>query len=279
MKATKTTTTPAQPDGFRNAPLFKSTYLLRLLIICTAIALFTACKKDKDPEPDPPVDKELLVNFSTASIDLGLVDSGFVVLKRQGAASQVFKRFEKKTGTLSFAIDDLSAGNWTAEMYIFARFNASAGRRYRQDKTFTIQSGGARESITLTGPTGAITDAWKPYAFFRHEQMGVSIAVALDNTDPHFDVEVRDTRWDLFYIERSANKWVQGPGGPNAFVAEYVWSCDNACYTSDKFINNNTGFLSFTQAVGNKEWDNGLIIVVLNDYDGADVQFTHKYNK
>lgn len=277
MKATKATITPVLPDGFRSIPFFNRPQPLCLLIICTAIALFTACKKDKGH--NPPTEKELLVNFSNTSIDMNLVDSGFVVLKREGAANQVFKRFEKKTGTMKFSIDDLGAGNWTAEMYIFARFNASAGRRYRQDKTFTIQSGEAKEAITLTAPTGAITDSWKPYAFFRHEQMGVSIAVALDNTDPHFDVEVRDTPWDLFYIERSANKWVQGPGGPNAFVAEYTWSCDNACYTSDKFINNNTGFLPFTQAVGNKEWDNGLIIVILNDYDGADVQFTHKYNK
>ncbi|AXY77791.1 hypothetical protein D3H65_29070 [Paraflavitalea soli] len=273
MKATRTTGNPAQ--------LFKPAPLLHLLIIFTALALFTACKKDKghDPDPDPSGDKELLVNFSTTSVAYNLVDSGFVVLKKQGAANQFFKRFEKKTDAISFSIGDLSAGNWTAEMYIFARFNGSAGRRYRQDKTFTIQSGGAKENITLAAPTGAITDAWKPYAFFRHEQLGVSIAVALDNTDPHFDIEVKDTRWDLFYIERYANKWLQGPGGPNAKVAEYIWSCDNACYTSDKFINNNTGFLPFIQEVGNNPWDNGLIIVVVADNDGADVQFSHRYNK
>ncbi len=267
MHATKTTNTPGS----------KKTQFLRLVIICTAIALFTACKKDKDHDPEPPGEKELLVNFSTTSIAYNLVDSGFVVLKKQGGANQIFKRFEKKTGAISFSIDDLSAGNWTAEMYIFARFNESAGRRYRQDKTFTIQSGGAKENITLTAPTGAITDSWKPYAFFRHEQMGVSIAVALDNTDPHFDVEVRDTNWDLYYIERYASKRLEG--GANAKVAEYIWSCDNGCYTSDKFINNSTGFLPFIQEVGNKEWNNGLIIVVLNDYNGADVQFTHAYNK
>lgn len=278
MKATKTTTIPAQPHRFRIAQVFKSAYPLRFLTICTAIILFTACRKDKHNSP-PPGEKELLINFSSTSIDLNLVDSAFVVLKKQDGANQIFKRFEKRPGAMSFAVDDLSAGNWTAEMYIFARFNASAGRRYRQEKAFTIPSGGAKEAITLTAPTGAITDSWKPYAFFRHEQLGVSIAIALDNTDPHFDVEVRDTRWDLFYIERYANKWVQGPGGPNAFVAEYTWSCDNGCYTSDKFINNNTGFLPFTQAVGNKEWDNGLIIVVIGDNDGADVQFTHTYNK
>lgn len=267
MHATKTTNTPGS----------KKTQFLRLVIICTAIALFTACKKDKDHDPEPPGDKELLVNFSTTSIAYNLVDSGFVILKKQGGANQIFKRFEKKTGAISFSIDDLSAGNWTAEMYIFARFNESAGRRYRQDKTFTIQSGGAKENITLAAPTGAITDSWKPYAFFRHEQLGVSIAVALDNTDPHFDVEVRDTRWDLFYIERYASKRIQGGG--NGHVAEYIWSCDNGCYTSDKFINNNTGFLPFTQAVSNKEWDNGLMIVVIADNEGADVQFTHAYNK
>lgn len=276
MKATRTWIAPGSANSIRNMPYRNSSSLVRLFFIVTITTLFIACRKDKG-KPVPPGEKELVVSFSGASIAYNLVDSGFVVLKKEGSATQIFKRFEKKTDKLNFSIEDLSAGNWTAEMYLFARFNASAGRRYRQEKTFTIPAGGAKEGIALTAPTGAITDSWKPYAFFRDEGMGVSVAVALDNTDPHFDVQVKDTRWDLYYIERYANNRLQG--GANAKVAEYIWSCDNGCYTSEKFIDNNTGFLPFTQEVGNKEWNNGLIIVVLNDFQGADVQFSHTYNK
>jgi hypothetical protein len=278
MKARKTTTKGLHTYLIRSAAFVNNRTIFKLVLIASVFTLLMACKKNKDqPEPEPPGDKNLLVNFSTTTIDYSLVDSAFVILKKAGSAQQIFKRFEKHTATLLFSIDDLSAGNWTAEMYIFARFNTSAGRRYRQDKTFTIPGGGARDHITLAAPTGSITDAWKPYAFFRHEAEGVSIAVALDNTDPHFDIQVSNTKWDLYYIERYANNRQQG--GANAKVAEYIWSCDTGCYTSDKFINNNTGFLPFTQDVGNKDWNNGLIIVVIADNEGPDVQFSHVYNK
>jgi hypothetical protein len=276
MKARTVTPIAAGAYSIRNVQVSGSKLLLRLFIVCSLIVSFVACRKDKN-EPTPPEDKLLQVNFSASSIAHNLVDSGFVVLKKEGSAHQIYKRFEKNTGVMSFSIDGLSTGNWTAEMYIFARFNASAGRRYRQDKTFTVPTGGAKQNITLAAPTGAITDSWKPYAFFRQEAQGVSIAVALDNTDPHFDIQVQDTKWDLYYIERYASNRSQS--GANAKVAEYIWSCDNGCYTSDKFINNNTAFLPFTQEVGNKEWNNGLIIVVVADNEGADVQFTHTYNK
>lgn len=198
MKATRTTTVPARTNLIGSRPLFSS-MLLQLLIICSVITLTISCKKDKD-DPAPPAEKELQVHFSASSIAYNLVDSGFVVLKKEGATTQIFKRFEKNADTLSFSIDDLSAGNWTAEMYIFARFNASAGRRYRQDKTFTVQAGGVKESIILAAPTGVITDSWKSYAFFRHEGQGVSVAIPLDNADPHFDIEVRETKWNFYYI-------------------------------------------------------------------------------
>lgn len=275
MKAT--TTGSASTNAIRSTPVLTSKIATRLLMICTITFLFIACKKDKDDPAPPPTEKIFQINFGTSSVAFNLVDSGFVVLKKAGSANQIFKRFEKKTNALSFSIEDLTAGNWTAELYIFARFNASAGRRYDHAQAFTIPTGGAKQNITLAAPTGAVSDIWKPYAFFRHETQEVAVAVALDATDPHFDIQVKDTKWDLYYVERYASNRLEG--GANAKVAEQIWACDNNCYTSDKFINNNTAFLPFTQEVGNKPWNNGLIIVVVADNEGADVQFSHVYNK
>ncbi|WP_315821044.1 hypothetical protein [Paraflavitalea speifideaquila] len=67
---------------------------------------------------------------------------------------------------------------------------------------------------TLAAPTGAFTDAWKPYAFFRHEAKRLSIALALNNNDPHFDIQVSYTKCGLFYVERYANNRLAG--GANA---------------------------------------------------------------
>jgi hypothetical protein len=271
------TTSSASNNAIRSTSVSTNKIATRLLMICTITVLFIACKKDKDDPAPPPAEKTFQVNFSAASVAFNLVDSGFVVLKKAGSGNQIFKRFEKKANSLSFSVEDLSAGNWTAELYIFARFNQSGGRRYHHGQGFSIPTGGAKQNITLAAPTGAVTDIWKPYAFFRHEEQGVSIAVALDATDPHFDIEVKDTKWDRYYVERYASNRLEG--GANAKVAEQIWLCDNNCYTSDKFINNNTAFIPFTQEVGNKPWNNGLIIVVIADNEGAAVQFSHAYNK
>lgn len=277
MKNAKTVGAPAAINGQDSIfSYFRS--IKMVLVVAAALALFIACKKDKDkPAEDQPADKEFIVAFESGSIDQGLVDSAFVILKKAGSAQQIFKRFDKHTKNLSFYLEDLSAGNWTAEMYIFARFNQSGGRRYLQEKAFTIPQGGIKNSITINAPTGTITDAWKPYAFFKDETYGVSVAIPLDATNPHFDVTVRDGKWNYFYIERYADKRLQGGG--NTKVAEQIWDCSTGCYTSDRFINNNTAFLPFVQEVGNKEWDNGLIIVVIKADGGLAVQFSHRYDK
>jgi len=253
-----------------------STILLaQLLAGITALLLATSCKKDKHDSP-PSGEKLLQVNFTTGSIDYNLVDSGYVVLKKEGSKSQYFKRWEKKTNAISIDIEDLPAGNWTAEMYLFSRFDNKAGRRYRQDKTFTIAASG--KSVQVNAPTGSITDAWSPNAFFYDAANGLSVAVALDNKDPHFDITVSDSKWKRFYLERYAYKRLQGGGG-NALMAEGMYDCDGGCYTSDRLIHNNTAFVPFTQQLGNKEWDNGIIIIVIVDNQGRAVQFSYGYNK
>lgn len=234
--------------------------VLSAIVVIGAISLsLAACKKDKQDPPPPAGDIDLEVTFGNTAVDFSLIDSGYVILKKSGSANQVFKRLNKKTKLLSFSLEDLSAGDWTAELYLFARFNATGGRRYQQEKAFTVPAGGLKEKINIPAPTGAIADSWKPYAFFRHETLGVSVAVALDNRDPHFDMQVRENKWEFFYIERYASNRLEG--GANAKVAEAIWQCRDNCYTSDKFINDNTSFKSFVQEVGNKSWNNGLIIM------------------
>ncbi|WP_276485006.1 hypothetical protein [Paraflavitalea pollutisoli] len=254
------------------------TALGKNIVVISAITVsLVACRKDRQDPPPPTGEINLEVAFGTGAVDYSLIDSGFVVLKKAGATNQFFKRFSKKDKLLWFSLEDLTAGNWTAEMYLFSRFDATGGRRYQQEKAFTLPAGGLKESISLTAPTGAITDSWKPYAFFRQEEQGVSVAVALDNTNPHFDVQVRDNTWNFFYIERYASNRLEG--GANAKVAEMIWECRDGCYTADKYINNKTAFLPFVQEVGSKFWNNGLIIVVIGVNGGPAVQFSHKYNK
>lgn len=252
--------------------------LLRLLIIGSAISSIISCSKEKNSDPPPPpADPVLQVNFSITTIDINLVDSGYVVLKKNGSSNQIFKRFEKKTGAFSFSIDDLSAGNWTAELYIFSRYNQSAGRYYRQDKAFTIA--GAAQSLQVTGPSGKLVDTWKPYAHFRDAARGISAGVAMNSNDPYFFIEVAESKWDYFFVERHAYK--RREGGAKELIRDALWGCHGGtgCYTNDKFINNNTAFVPFGQFLANKDWDHGVIIVEVTDVDGDMITFAHSFDK
>ena len=249
--------------------------LAQLLAGAAALVLSTSCKKDKKDEPAPPQEQVLSVNFTGGAINYNKVDSGYVVFKKEGSNTQYFKRFEKKTSTLSVVVNDLPAGNWTAEMYVFARHDEKSGRRFRQDKTFTRTTQAGQASVQVDGPTGAITGAWKPSAFFRDAARGVSVAVPLDCKDPQFDIQVAEARWNYYYIERYAHK--RQPGGGKLYVGEGMWDCRDNCYTSDRYIHNTTGFASLVQQIGNKEWDNGLIVIVLTSQAG-DVQFSYQYD-
>ncbi len=255
---------------------FITSLAVRLLIISSVITSVIACKKDKESSR-PPEERILQVNFSTATIDFSLVDSGYVILKKNGSGNQVFKRFEKKQATLTFSIDDLSAGDWTAELYIFSRFRQSAGRYYRQDKSFAINS--TAPSITLAGPSGAATDAWKPYAHFRNAAKNISAGVALRSDDPYFFIQVGESKWDYFFVERHAYKKLEG--GAKAFIRDAMWVCHAGtnCYTADKFISNNQAFVPFGQYLADKDWDYGVIIVEVTDADGEMITFAHNFDR
>jgi hypothetical protein len=251
--------------------------LAQLLAGAAALLLSTSCKKDKKDDTLPPQEQVLKVNFaSTSVINYNLVDSGYVVFTKEGSNTQYFKRFEKKTSAWTVVTSDLPAGNWTAEMYLFTRHDDKAGRRYRQEKTFTRTVKADDAPIQVDGPTGKIADAWKPSAFFRDVARGITVAVPLDCKDPQFDIQVSEARWDYYYIERYASK--RQPGGGKLHVGEGMWDCRDNCYTSDRYIYNTTGFAPLVQQVGNKEWDNGLIVIVLVDQGAADVQFSYSYD-
>lgn len=251
--------------------------LLSILAL-SALTLFS-CKKDCDDSPSSvPSDGQLVINFSDATISQGLVDSGYVLLKKQGTTIPIMKRFDKADKKLFVAIDDLSGGSWSAEAYIYTR-NAgdNSGRRYEQTKTFTVPL--TSKNINWQAPDGSISDSWKPRIVLSDMYRKVIITVALDNTDPYFEIVTKEPKWDEFYIQRSALKRTNVG---NELIANASWQCTNACYTHPQLnlIVNNTAFLPFTQEVAGEEWNNGEVNVEIRDRETNVVhEFFYVYNK
>jgi hypothetical protein len=207
---------------------------------------------------------------------MALVDSATVVLKRQGSQTEYFLRLNKENNLLHFSLDGFSAGEWTASLYIYSRFNDKGGRQYRQSKTFTLPLAGA--APVIDAPTGVATDAWKIFVFIRDNDYGVSITVPTDATDPYFDIQVADSKWNYFYVERTA--LLRHPGTGNEQMATAHWLCNNSCYTHDRMVRNTTAFIPFTQVVATKNWDNGeTLAIVRNEQTGQERQYFCPFNK
>jgi len=236
--------------------------------------LLSSCKKDP-PQENPYYDQQLVLSFSNTTIPFNLVDSAAVIFKKQGAVTQVFKRFEKKNNSLAVVINDLSKGNWTADIYLYTRSADTTGRRYQQ--TITLTGLHQRQDITVTAPNGKVDDGWKPYIMFADAGLNVIAFVPMDNREAAFDIIVKDKKWDHFYIERYAhNRTNVG----NEIMASADWQCNNGCYTNDNIIINTTSFAAFAEKVKTKTWNNGEIYLEVKDTEsGEERSFFYTYHR
>jgi hypothetical protein len=258
-------------------------FILTLTSARAAIALpvmllmtiaFSACKKDRH-QPDTIEDKKLTINFPAGTIPVSSVDSANIVFTKQGSSIQTFKRLDKSATTLSVIIDDLSAGNWTAVVTIYtSKVDDQSSRMFTRSVAFSLP---LASGLALAGPTGDIKGVWKPHIVMASDNNDVVVVVAADNEDPYFDIRVKDSRWNYFYMERYAHNRT---GTGNEQMAADQWECFNSCYTVDKLIIDKTSFIPFTNTVKTRPWNNGEIFVVVADINTNEERtFFYLYNK
>ncbi|HYE56674.1 MAG TPA: hypothetical protein VD996_17620 [Chitinophagaceae bacterium] len=258
------------PAGFLQKPLLAFTAML------TFLTVLQSCKKEKNPGGgDAGIEKNLVINFQPGTIPIADVDSATVVFKKQGSQQFVLQRFDKGSNFLNVLTDGLSAGDYTAEIYIYTKKAAdNSSRMYTRSAGFTLP---LSSNLTLTAPSGAINDVWKPHIVLAAANNDVVVVLAADNAEPYFDIRVKDNKWDYFYVERAANN---RNGGMNELVAADSWECQNGCYTNDKLIINSTAFVPFTNTVKTKQWNNGEVFVIVADSDSqAEQVFFYVYDK
>jgi hypothetical protein len=248
-------------------------WIIWLAVAVVFATLFASCSKNPVVEV-PLTEKQLLVGFNAATIPVNLVDSAMVIFKKKGSTTQYLKRFDKGPASMQVAIDDLPNGEWTAEMYIDGRSgNDTSRRQYRQEKSFTkdLRPG----NVILNAPAGTIADAWKPSVILTDGAREVQVIVPLDNTDPGFEIRMKDKSWSQFFIERLANHRTQAG---NETMASARWECSGNCHTHDNWIFNTTAFRDFSEKVKTKTWNNGEISVeIKGNAPGKALSFFYIY--
>lgn len=244
------------------------------LILTAAILFAASCKKDS-PQNDSYFDQQLIVQFGNTTIPFNLVDSATVIFRKQGSVTQIFKRLDKKNNSLNAIINDLSKGNWTADVYIYARSTDTTNRRYLQSIALTTLH--HKEDIKVTGPDGKIDDAWKPSVVFTDAGADIIATIPLDNRKAAFDLLLKYKKWDHFYMERYAhNRTNIG----NELMASGKWECSGGCYTYDNMIADSTTFLPFVETVKTKTWNNGEIYLSVSGAEtGIEKTFFYIYNR
>ena len=123
------------------------------------LVLFTAssCKKDKTNPPDVAVERYMVIKFSNVTIPIAQVDSGTVILKRQGSNTPIFRRFDKASTSLNLLMDDNTGGNWTADLYVYSKKQDGSVRVFTRSIGFGLPLAG---NLNLVGPTGGNDGLW-----------------------------------------------------------------------------------------------------------------------
>lgn len=240
-----------------------------------SVFILASCKKDNKPAPQPVIEKNLVISFGNGTIPVSQVDSADVVLKKQGSNTPIYRRFDKGAAGLNLLMDDTQSGNWTAEITIYTKKGTdNSSRMYTRSIGFTLP---LASNLTVAGPTNDLQGNWKQHVVLASINNQVVVVVAADNADPYFDIRVKDSKWDYFYIERHAYNRI---GNNNEPIAADAWDCYTSCYTHDKLIVNTTGFANYAEFMRNKVWNNSeLFIIVADAESGNEETFYYTYDK
>ena len=254
---------------------YSPTILLWLISLVTILFVFNSCKKDNHNPDIPQGEKNLIVEFGTATIPVSAADSGYVIFKRVGTGIQTLQRFDKEGSFFKMDIGSLSSGEWTAYIYLYAGVpNTVQKREYFQSKKFTLTKAAAE--IKLAAPAGTHEDAWERRAHF-NSGTDLNAFISMDSENPYFRVNISDkSKWSYFAIFRSAYK--KGPGGKE-LLADAGWECYADCFNNSTVFENSTHFIPFANQAKGKPWNYGEIEFMAIDKDNNEKDYFLPYNK
>jgi hypothetical protein len=90
-----------------------------LAAVLLAVIVLPACKKDRTQPQQPSIERNVVIEFTAATIPISQADSASVIMKKEGSNTPYFRRFDKASGKMHLVMDDNLKGNWTAVFYVY----------------------------------------------------------------------------------------------------------------------------------------------------------------
>lgn len=257
------------------------------MVLATTLGLLLgSCKKDKDNKetdyPSEPVAGQLQIHFDQTTVELARIDSGFVILQREGSATQIMKRFVKGNQLLKIDIDGMPEAQYSVAMVLDMKLkndNKFNWRQFRWKQDVRLINTG----VAIKAPVNELKKDWKVYCVMSNPERSYSFTIPLDCTDPYFEAYVKNKEWDYLYLERNAFK--RNSDGTKTRLDAMHYECANNCFDNNGNLSNAETFKNWAALVGTKEWHAGEFfikllhqegeakdILILYDYDIPDLQ-------
>lgn len=248
------------------------------MFLLLALALVIArCKKDKQEE-NPPGNEtnSLSVQFLAASIPINMVDSAVALLTKENTTTPVKKVLEKKNDHFRVSLEGLDAGNWSVRMYVYSRIaNDNYPRRYDLDKTISLTA--MAKSFEYPAPEDRLKGDWRTRVILAEADRSIVLTVALDPSDPYYNVEMKTTRWDYVYIDRTAV--YQHSDGSQRNDGD-SWECGEDCFQEGQLHFDANIFSGFSQRMANRNWiRTEMLGIFMNVNTGEERTFYYLYTK
>lgn len=259
-----------------------------LLLLAAVVGILSAsCSKNKGnnepvPEPAPdyptaPVPGELQVHFDATTIELARVDSGYVLLQREGTGIQYLKKFIKGNQLLKVDIDGMPEGQYSASLVLDMKLkndNKVIWRQFRVKKDLRLVQAG----VAVKAPLNELKKEWKSYAVLSDATRSYRLTVPMDCSDPYFELLSNDPKWEYMYFERAAYKRT-GPNSKTPLGAKSFECANGECFDGNGFIIDSAIFKDWSENISNYPWDNAeIFLILLHEDTGNDLTILHSFD-
>jgi hypothetical protein len=261
-----------------NQNLFQASKNIVPAVLLATMVLIQSCGKNDDvviPAPETG-DKTFAVSFNDTTLDLQQMDSAVVIFKRAGTNTPLFQRFQKVNGKLIADIDGFAKGQWSAEMYLYAKEH-QAGKNFQYVRTVTFVVSELSGNGQAVAPTGESDDKWAKNIMLNVTGGEIIIIIPLDHTNPYYEIRTTNPRWDKFSVEKGAYNRI---GNMNEQVGSQLYECSQDCFGDDRFVGDRQSFVPFATRLITKSWNNGDVTVRITDTEEKMTwEFYHAWNR
>jgi hypothetical protein len=243
-----------------------------LLVVLAAGIL--SCKKEKIENSPVPEEKMLVVSFQNSIISINDIDSGSVVLRRQGSNTPIFQRLIKKDSRMETTIDGLPAGEWSAELDLYTKKQAD-DKSYQFVVTKPVSVSGNKASIVINGPSQTGIVVWKKRLVQSTSDNALVVIIPADPTDPYIEIRNYDLLGNYFHFERIAFSG-------SAVVAYKQWGCasgSSECPGENRLFYNAVLFTPFTEKIRTTFWDRIEFTITVGNLQSQEFyEFSHQWH-